>query len=601
MKKIIKHLKKQKNLLSIDEYYNLGVAFFNNQQYDEAIVNFQKALNLNPNLLHAYNYLGNALQEKKQFDEAITYYQKAVQINHDDPTAYMNLGILYQNIKQHDESIKNFKKVIELHPNLSLAYDYMGLSLAFQGKLEQAYLSYQSSLRLNPNSMMSLVNLGNLITRQGHLEEAEGYYKRAIQVYPHRYEPCAALLMNMLYNPRYNVQTIYSENSRIMRKFAEPLSANIKKHLNECISNRKLRIGYVSPNFNRHPVAYFIEPIIALHNREKYEVFCYSDVQISDEITDRIISSTDQWRNIDRISDEKADFLIRKDKIDILIDLAGHTANNRMLLFARKPAPVQVTYMGYPGTTGLSTIDYKIVDKYTDPPGTTEKYYSEKLIRLPESFVCYQPDKKSPTVDRLPALVNGHITFGSFNNLAKISIEVFGIWSRILETLPNACLILKDSSLTDKRTCQYIKNMFTERGINPQRIILESWEESPKHLEAYNRIDIGLDTFPFNGLTTSCEAMWMGVPVVTLSGIAYASRAGVSLLSNVGLKELIANTQAEYVDSAVKLANDIKRLQTLREKLRGMMEHSPLTDANRFTTNLEICYRQIWERWCTSI
>lgn len=601
MKKIKKHAKKEKGLLPFDEYYKLGGIFFNNQQYDEAIVNFHKALNLNPNLLHAYNYIGNALQEKKQFVEAITYYQKAIEVNYNDPTAYINLGILYQNTKQYDESIRNFKRVLELHPNLSIAYDYLGTIFAIQGKIEEAYQSCQSSLRLNPKSIVSLVNLGNLIARQGRLGEAEGLYKSAIQEYPHRYESYAGLLMNMLYSLRYDVQTVYSETCRIMRRFADPLSASMKKHLNKCIANRKLRIGYVSPNFNRHPVAYFIESIIALHNREKFEVFCYSDVQISDEITDRIISSTDQWRNIDGISDERADYLIRKDRIDILIDLAGHTANNRMLLFARKPAPVQVSYMGYPGTTGLSTIDYKIVDKYTDPLGTTEKYYSEKLVRLPESFICYQPDKDSPLVDRLPALANGYINFGSFNNIAKISIEVFEIWSKILETLPNACLILKDKILIDQTTCQYVINMFTERGIKRERIILEPWEESPKHLKAYNRIDIALDPFPFNGLTTSCEAMWMGVPVIVLSGIAYASRAGVSLLSNVGLKDLIANTEDEYLHIAVELANDIQRLQRLRTELRNMMINSPLTDAQRFTINLENLYREIWEISCKPI
>ena len=584
----------------IDEFYNLGVAFFNNQKYEEAIVNFKKALNLNPNLLHAYNYIGNALQERKQFDEAITYYQKAIQINPDDPTAYMNLGILYQNIKQHDESIIHFKKVIELHPNLSIAYDYMGLSLALQGKIEQAYESYQSSLHLNPKSIMSLVNLGNLTARQGHLEEAEGLYKRAMQANPYRSEPYGALLMNMLYNPRYDTQTIYSEHCRIANMFAEPLSVNIKQHLNECTSNRTLRIGYVSPNFNRHPVAFFIEPVIAFHNRKKFEVFCYSDVQISDEITERIISSVDHWRNIDNISDESADILIRKDKIDILIDLAGHTANNRLLLFARKPAPVQATYMGYPGTTGLSTIDYKIVDKYTDPLGTTEQYYSEKLIRLPNSFVCYQPDKYSPIVNILPALANRYVTFGSCNNLSKISNEVFVTWGRILKTLPNARLILKDLSFADIATCYSVKKMFAEKEIDPERITLETWEKSPKHLEVYNRIDIALDPFPFNGLTTSCEAMWMGVPIVTFAGIAYASRAGVSLLSNVGLKELVAKTSDEYISIAVNLAKDLKRLQSLRVHLRDMMTCSPLCDAKRFTENLEICYRTMWETWCNS-
>ena len=301
------------------------------------------------------------------------------------------------------------------------------------------------------------------------------------------------------------------------------------------------------------------------------------------------------------MSDEEVAELIRKDKIDILVDFAGHTANNRILLFARKPAPIQVSWIGYLATTGLSTIDYKIVDSYTDPPGKTEQFYTEKLIRLPESFLCYLPDKDSPEVGPLPALSTGHITFGSFNNFAKVTPEVFTLWARILNELPDSRLILKGKSFSDKTTCQYAINMFTERGISAERITLQSWDPSPKHLESYNQVDIGLDTFPFNGATTTCEAIWMGVPVITLAGTAYHSRVGVSLLSNVGLPELIAKTHDEYIGIAVNLASDIEKLQLLRKSLRDRMSHSPLTDAKRFTANLEMCYHKMWENWCNSV
>jgi predicted O-linked N-acetylglucosamine transferase (SPINDLY family) len=298
------------------------------------------------------------------------------------------------------------------------------------------------------------------------------------------------------------------------------------------------------------------------------------------------------------MSDEEAAALIRNDKIDILIDLAGHTGNNRILLFARKPAPVQVSWIGYLATTGLSTMDYKIVDNYTDPIGKTEQFYTEKLIRLPESFLCYLPDRESPEVGPLPALSKGHITFGSFNNFAKVTPEVFTLWARVLNEVPESHLILKGSSFSDETTCQYARNMFQERGISAERITLQSWDPSPKHFASYNQVDIGLDTFPFNGATTTCEAMWMGVPVITLEGAAYHSRAGVSILSNVGLPELVAKTEDEYLGIAVNLASDIEKLQLLRESLRDRMSHSPLTDARRFTANLEMCYRKMWEDWC---
>jgi predicted O-linked N-acetylglucosamine transferase (SPINDLY family) len=405
----------------------------------------------------------------------------------------------------------------------------------------------------------------------------------------------------MNYNSRHNPQDIFSEHLAFAKKFAEPLSSAVSLHTNERNPNRRLRIGYCSPDFRRHAVAYFIEPVLAAHNGEHFEIFCYSLVRIQDEVTKRIQGQTDQWRSMAGMSDEDAAELIRKEGIDILVDLAGHTAGNRILLFARKPAPVQVSWIGYFATTGLSTMDYKIVDGYTDPTGKTEQFYTEKLIRMPESFLCYLPDRESPEVRPLPALSAGHVTFGSFNNFAKVTPEVFTLWARVLQELPGSRLILKGSSFSDETTRQYARNMFQERGISAERITLQSWDPSPKHFASYHQVDIGLDTFPFNGATTTCEAMWMGVPVITLEGTAYHSRAGVSLLSNVGLPELIATTEDEYTGIAVHLASDIEKLDLLRKGLRDRMSHSPLTDAERFTANLELCYRKMWEDWCTNM
>jgi predicted O-linked N-acetylglucosamine transferase (SPINDLY family) len=293
--------------------------------------------------------------------------------------------------------------------------------------------------------------------------------------------------------------------------------------------------------------------------------------------------------------------MIRKDGIDILIDLAGHTGYNRMLLFARKPAPVQVSWLGYPNTTGLKTVDYRIVDGYTDPPGLTDPFYTEELIRLPHSFLCYLPDNNSPAVGTLPGTAAGHITFGSFNFFAKVSPEVVGCWAELLKAVPASRILLKTKSLSDKPTREYAMEMFTQKGIESERIELLSYEHSYRgHLDIYNRIDIGLDTFPYNGTTTTCEAIWMGVPVITLAGDRHASRVGVSLLSNIGLPELIAKTEDEYIDIAVKLATDIGRLQVLRQRTRYMMTHSPLSDAKSFTAHLEDCYQRMWEKWCAA-
>ena len=408
----------------------------------------------------------------------------------------------------------------------------------------------------------------------------------------------------MNYDSRYDAGTVFKEHLEFANKIAEPLSSILLRHTNDHDPARRLRIGYVSPDFRRHSVAYFIEPVLSSHNRERHEIFCYSDVlhHDHDDVTKRIQKYADQWRNIVGMSDEMVSEQIRSDKIDILIDLAGHTGGNRMLLFARKPAPVQVSWMGYPATTGLSTMDYKIVDSYTDPPGMTEQFYTENLIRMPESFLCYLPYEESPDIGPPPSLKEGRITFGSFNNFSKVSTEILGIWTRILRELPGSRLILKSQVFTVETARRRVMDIFERECVSAERIEFMTFEQSVKtHLDLYNRIDIALDTFPYHGTTTTCEALWMGVPVITLAGNAHVSRVGVSLLSNVGLPELIAKTSDEYISVAVNLAMGVERLRSLREKLRDMMKRSPICDAERFADNLEMCYRKMWETWCVSV
>jgi protein O-GlcNAc transferase len=542
---------------------------------------------------------GAILQEKGQLDDAITYYQKALQLNPNHAVAFYNLASAYHKKGQLEKAIIYYQKALQLDQNV-FAYNNLGTILQEKGELNEAIACYKNALKLNPDYDNAYTNLGSAFLETGQLDEAEACYRSVIQRRPNYLVPFQNLLNTMLYKSRYNIQTAFSEHLKFAKCYAEPLSAAIIPHSNERTTNRRLKIGYVSPDFRKHAVAYFIEPVIIAHNREHFEIFCYSNGFLYDEVTKSIQNHTNQWRSIIEMSDEEATELIRKDEIDILIDLAGHTARNRILLFARKPAPIQISWIGYLATTGLSTIDYKITDNFTDPPGEMEYFYTENLIRLPDSFLCFLPDKDSPAIGTLPALSAGYITFGSFNKLIKVTSEVFVLWAKILEKLPESRLILKGKSFHDKATCQYATNMFIQRGIAVERITLQSWDPSPKHLDAYNEVDIGLDTFPFNGAATTCEAMWMGVPVITLAGTAYHSRVGVSLLSNVGLPELVAKTSDEYVSIAINLAKDLKRLQSLREHLREIMKDSPLCDAKRFTTNLEMCYRKMWETWCKS-
>jgi predicted O-linked N-acetylglucosamine transferase (SPINDLY family) len=580
---------------------NLGTAYKAKKMLDEAIVCYQKALQLNPKFADAYNNLGSVLQGKRRLDEAMTCYQKALQLNPNFADAYFNLGTALRIKGRIDEAIAHYRKALQLNPNFVEAYNNLGVDFKERGDLQEALIYFQKVLQLNPDFVEAYNNIGSILGDQGKMGDAEMYYRRALQLKPDFPICYSNLLLSMNYSPQNDNRTVYLEHLNFAKLLAEPLYAGIAPHTNERISQRRLKVGYVSSDFRRHSVNYFIEPVLAVHNREQFGVFCYSDVVSPDEVTNRIRTYAVQWRDIAGMTDEQAAALVRSDGIDILVDLAGHTAHNRMLLFARKPAPVQVTWLGYPNTTGLPTVDYRIVDKYTDPPGMTDPFCTEKLLRMPESFLCYHPEQDSPEVGPLPALRSEHITFGSFNIVSKITPQVVAMWSRILKEKPNSRILLKAKSLFDKGTREYLEELFKQQGITGERLTFLFHTASYKeHLDIYNRIDIGLDTFPYHGTTTTCEAIWMGVPVITLAGDRHASRVGVSLLSNIGLPELVATTEDEYVESAVKLAADIDKLRFLREKLRFMITHSPLTNADRFTVNLEQCYQMMWEKWCMS-
>jgi predicted O-linked N-acetylglucosamine transferase (SPINDLY family) len=578
---------------------NLGTAYKAKMKLDEAITCYQKALQLNPNFADAHNNLGTVLQGKRYLDEAMTCYQKALQLNPNFADAYFNLGTAFRVKGQMDEAIACYRKALQLNPNFVEAYNNLGVDFKERGELREALTYFQRVLELSPQFVEAYNNIGSILGDQGKIEDAERYYRHALQMKPDFSVCYSNLLLSMNYSPRHDNRTLYLEHLNFAKQFADPLSFSIPPHTNERIPLRRLRIGYVSPDFRRHSVNYFIEPVLAAHDREQFEVFCYSDVISPDEVTKHVQTYPLQWRDIVGMSDEQVSGLVRSDKIDILVDLAGHTGNNRMLLFARKPAPVQVSWLGYPNTTGLAAVDYRIVDNYTDPPGMTDQFYTEKLSRMPECFLCYQPEQDSPEIGPLPSQQKGFITFGSFNIISKITPEAVALWSRILKTVPNSTLLLKARSLFDKGTREYLGGLFMHQGIPEDRLTFMFHTESyQQHLGLYNEIDIGLDTFPYNGTTTTCEALWMGVPVVTLAGDRHASRVGASLLSAIGLSELIAKTDEEYLETAVALAHDIDRLQSLRERLRDRMKQSPLINAERFTVNLENCLREMWQQYC---
>jgi len=582
-----------------DAYHLIGMSCQAQGKTDEAIEYYRKTIQFNPLYAEAHNNLANLLKEKRQTEEAIVQYEKAISIKPDLGTAWHNLGVIYQEREEYEKAAGCLKKAIQYDPTNENSYHLLGLALNSLGELQEAIECFRKAVKLNPDRADIYNNLANTYHETGDRDEAERCYRRAIQLETDSPFYYSNLLLSLNYNPRHDIQTIHNEHMQFAQRYAKLYGHSLGAYGNERAADRRLRIGYVSSDFRQHPVAYFMEPVLFAHDHKRFEIFCYADVLHPDPVTVRLEGLSDHWRSICGKSHEEVAALIWDDRIDILVDLTGHTAKNRIPVFARKPAPVQVTWIGYPSTTGLSSIDYKIVDSYTDPPGTNEKYYTERLVRLPGCFLCYLPEKDAPDVNNLPALENGHVTFGCFNNFAKVSREILLLWTRVMQALPGSRLIMKSRGLSSKGVHQGISDFFRQEGIEEGRIELLSWTPSVgEHLALYNRIDIALDTFPYHGTTTTCEALWMGVPVMTLEGETYASRAGVSLLRNAGLSELIAQTPEEYVQIAVRLASDSVGLANLRLQLRDRVNRSPLTDAKGFAANLEKVYQEMWTRWC---
>ena len=579
---------------------NLGIALKNQQKIAAAIASYQKALQLHPDYAKAYVGLGDAYRTEGNTGQAVSCYRKSLDL---EPAhePYNNLGVLFAEQGDVNEAIHCYRRALELRPECPEAYSNLGDALQLQTRLTDAICCYQTALELDPASAEAYNNMGNALKDQGKIGEAISCYQQALMLRPAYTEAHSNLLLSLHYQSAVDPVELFAQHKAWDGRHASHVAGAIAYHANDRTPDRRLRIGYVSPDFRAHSVASFIEPVIASHDSSGFDVYCYSDVARPDSVTHRIKELAGHWRDIRSMPDAGAADLIRRDGIDILVELAGHTAGNRLRMLARKPAPVQATYLGYPDTTGLAAIDYRITDSHADPPGRTDPFHTEELTRLPRGFLCYRPSQgvlggSSSPLRQEP----GTITFGSFNHSPKTNAEVARLWSRILSSLPAARLVLKSRSFSDNAAVERLRDLFQQNGVDPHRIGFISYIPShAEHLGLYKSMDVALDTFPYNGTTTTCEAMWMGVPVISLAGETHASRVGVSLLSSVGLPELIADSHEDYVKKALALARDPQRLQDLRAILRPLMTNSSLMDESGFTRSLEEAYRQMWHRWCT--
>lgn len=539
--------------------------------------------------------------QQGRYLDAKALYGEILRSDGDDADTWGTLGAINGQLGDFEEAINCFRRSLAIKPGQVKVLFNLAQAFLYKKRLQDAVVVYREVIRLLPNCVDAHRNLGVALQSQQKLDEAITCYRRVLQLQPDHAAVHSNRLFALNYHPDYDAKMIFNEHRRWGELHADNLT---RCQAHDCVANvdRQLRVGYISPDLRQHSVACFFEPLLLHRNANAIHVTCYADVAVDDDTSLRLKRLSDQWHKITGLSDLQVVELIRSDQIDILVDLAGHTANNRLLVFARRPAPVQITYLGYPTTTGLKTMDYRLTDARVDPLGKTEELYTETLLRLPDGFLCYQPPAETPPVSLTAENQSGHITFGSFNNLTKITPQVVSLWARILQLLPDARLHIKNNSLADPATCKHYHDLFLSEGISRDRIdLIASVASLYEHLVLYSRVDIALDTFPYNGTTTTCEAMWMGVPVITLAGNTSAGRVGSSLLHQLGLSELIGDQPDDYCNLAVALAYDSERRIRLRQQLRPMMETSSLCDGQSFARTVETVYRAVWRDYCLQL
>lgn len=615
---------------SVEPRYHLGVALEASEHYADALTSYEKASKLNANVGEVWNRWGRLLTRLKEFSKAVVILKEALRCNADDPDynynyghalqmlqhteealvhfeialakggntpeLHNNTGVIYKELRRYFDAAESFHRALSLKPDMIPALNNLGAVCTDMGLTSEALECVQLLIAKSPNIPSAHNNLGKLLKDSGRAAEAIAPYKRAMELDPnipdvqHNYLLCLNYLADRNPVESFNAHRAWGE--RMARKYRGQPDWRSRNG----DPDRKLRIGYVSADFCQHPVAMFIVALFAKHDRKKFEVVAYSDVKAPDAVTERLQELADIWRDTRELSHQAMAKMIRDDQIDILIDLGGHTAWTRLEMFAMKPAPVQVSYLGYPATTGLAAMDYRITDGLADPVGTTEHLHTERLVHLPACAWCYQAPKEAPAVGVLASAQNGYVTFGCFNNLAKLNSTLYDLWIRLLQRVPGSHLKLKARTLYDPTVRRDLIQYFVERGIDESRLeILGFAATQAGHLEEYQRVDIALDSYPYHGTTTTCEALWMGVPVVTLAGEVHVSRVGVSLLTAVGLPDLIASTPEEYIETAVRLAEDGARLTALRAGMRGRMQASPLMDRTAFAAGMDDAFRKMWK------
>jgi protein O-GlcNAc transferase len=584
---------------------NLGVALLERRDFTTASALLTRVLELDAGFPEAAYNLGIALHALGKTHEASGCYQRAIARDPAHADAHNNLGNVLKELNDTAGAADAFDNAIALRPDLVAAHNNAAMLMRTLGRIDEAETRLRRALEIDPQHSVTYNNLATVLKDAGRIEDSIACYREALRCDPENIVAHSNLAYSLTFSaddPRTPLDECRRWSAQHEARYRDARRPHARPGAHD--RTRRLRIGYVSPDFRNHCQALFMMPLLSHHDHACFDIYCYASVTRPDDITRRLASHADVWRDVRALDDERLAQQIRDDRIDILIDLTMHMADARPLLFARKPAPVQIAWLAYPGTTGIGAIDYRLTDPWLDPPGT-DHHYSEQSIRLADTFWCYDPlidatdaSSGSLAVNALPALQNGYVTFGCLNNPCKLTDRALQLWRGVLhETGAARLLLMAPQGSARTRLIERLAS----HGIDSERVRFVPFQSRADYLRTYREIDIGLDTFPYNGHTTSLDACWMGVPVVTRVGATAAGRAGLSQLMNLGLSELAADSDAQFVDIAVRLAHDRPRVARLREGLRARMSASPLMDGARFAAHIEAAYRNAWARWCDAV
>jgi predicted O-linked N-acetylglucosamine transferase (SPINDLY family) len=579
-----------------EAHFNLGNAYKDQGRLDEAIASFQQALALAPDFAAAHANLGSAFLQQGRQREALICFGKAIALEPELAEAHFNLGIASYHVGDLRTAKAALTRYLRFRPQDRAALLTLGESYARSNELDEAAGCLERVLADSPNDAAAHNLLGNLRRNQARHAEAMRHYEIAILHDDHPVVVYQNLLFCMMCAGTYSAADIHARHVEFARRFEQPLLSLQPPAATVPDPERRLRIGYVSPEFRSNVVGHYVQPILENHDRAAFEVHCYFTGSNRDVVTGRLSLLVDEWHDVGALSDDEIASLVRAHKIDVLIDLCGHGPGNRILVFARKPAPVQVSYLDYSATTGLSSIDHRLTTAYCDPVGTSERYYSEKLFRLADAYWTYNPALRAP-ISALPMQSNGHVTFGSFNLYYRITTEVVDLWARLLAAIAGSRLVIV--GVATGSTEAALVERFGRAGVARDRMSIYGLLSYERYNELMGSVDVALAPFPYNGATTVMDCLWNGLPVVAQEGgETFSSRLGCAVLAELGLTELIARNDDEYVRIASELASAMPRLIGLRGSLRQRLEGSSLRDFPRFTRGLELAYRSMWKDWC---